>query len=195
MSAVPPGLPENAVRFPASDTPPPGYPETLPFAPGVRAMVTLADDGVGVKACTWLVGGEDESRLGELRHQAHALAAGYGEIPGALNPAEGGPVSAEALREAAEAMPPSLLERAGALLRSMADPGAAAAASRVADVVVEASRADGWMVEDDQSPPFPLLVRMVRLRRGGVERHLSAGCAPGSGAYVLLMEREERTSE
>lgn len=190
MSAVPPGLPENAVHFPASATRPPGYPETLPFAPGVGSFVAMSEDGARVRECTWLVGEENASRLDELRHRAHALAGDYGEMPGTLNPAEGGAVSAQALREAAERMPPTLLEHAGALLQSMADPGAAAAASRVTDVLVESSRADGWEVEDDQSPPFPLLTRIVRLRRGGVERHFSAGCAPGSVSYVLLMERE-----
>lgn len=195
MSEVPPGLPENAVQFPASDTRPPGFPETLPFVPGLRSLVVPADDGAGVKSCNWLVGDEDESRLEQYRHQAHALAADFEGAPGMAELAgAGSPVSADDLRKAAEAMPPSLLERAGAMLQSMADPRAAAAAGRVAEVVVEASRADGWEVEDDQWPPFPLLVRMVRLRRGAVERHLSAGCAPGSGAYVLLMEREAQSS-
>jgi hypothetical protein len=171
--------------FPASNTRPADFPDSLPFIPGVQAVVNVAADG-SANSCVWMIGGQDEEAFHAYQREGHAIGAAA-EQAGLEVPVTDGKPDMATLQAAAERMPSSLLERTMSFLRSASESRGASDASELLDRVVQACVADGWE-EEEQEQLFPFTARNARVRRGGRTRHLTALGYPGAGGQVGMFE-------
>lgn len=207
---MPKDLPAGMTSFPPSDVRPADYPAELPFVPGVACIVGERTDPQGepILLCTWMAADEDESALDGWRAQAHALGeraqgiplvARFAGLTERFRGREPEAMKREAQQLVSETTTAGERDALTDFMRVQQEvmrgrPETEDAVERVARAATEASIADGWIVESEQTIPFPVQTRIVKMRRGDRSRAVSR-MAAAFGGHVMLMETPVRDED
>jgi len=182
--------PWSVLSVRAVDARPDLYPTSLPFVPGVCALILEMGDHITAAWRTSKAAScpapsvEPDAELQALFEKLKSIREEHRPTDAASR-AEAG----EKVKAAIEALDPgsrAKLEELSVAMRP--EPAVAEEAERIFGVLSEASAKDGWHVIEKQETETPVRTLGVRLERGSLSRRINMMAMFGPGSSVILMQ-------